>query len=215
MSATVTWLTLQRGGREGGGGSATRRAASHTDRDSVPDLRWPIKVKPDSSCCCKLQRPKFPQGKTWDRGGSYQHKALLGKTGAHPLSAPHSSSHRIKFLSPVVYLQCVLRAAQTCHNEDGAVALARRAASAPAPESFAFLISAVTAEPALIETPSYLLCLFCADLGFSWKTGDYACVSVSREALIGGVPDKWRCRLAPHSATANQTGLPSQRVASG
>lgn len=66
------------------------------------------------------------------------------------------------------------------------MAFARGAGSAPAVESFAFLISPVTAESGLIETPSYLIVCFATNVGFSWKTGDHACVSASREPLIGG-----------------------------
>lgn len=136
--------------------------------------------------------------------------------GASALCSAFFTSNRIPLaacagaLSP----RCVFRAAQTCHDEDSAMATARRAASAPAVESFASLIW--PPRPSLALSGRRLISLFVLhQRGLLLENRPLRTCERIKGASNWGMLDKWRCQLAPHSAAANRTWLPSQRVAAG
>lgn len=121
--------------------------------------------------CCKLQRREFTPGKTWDMGRSYQHEALLEKHARirslrRILHIKSNSSGGLRwcFISSVF-----LEPHKHVTMRTSVMAFARGAKSPPVVESFAFLILPVTAESALIETPSYLIVCFAPTSAFPGK----------------------------------------------
>lgn len=105
---------------------------------------------------------------------SYQQKAPPSKNmRASVLCFAFFTSNQIPFalgscpLSP----ECAFRAAQTCHNEDTVRSFTQESNQ---PLGRIICIS----ESGLIESLSYLFVCFFTNVGFSWKTGHYACVSL-------------------------------------
>lgn len=101
--------------------------------------------------------------------------------------------------------ECAFGATQTCQHEDTVRSFTQSRTSILA-TSFTFLLAPLTA----YQKYALSLCLFFANVGLSWKTGHYACVSLDHASASvrpdeGGLkltePDKWpRVPGGPHTA---------------
>lgn len=126
----------------------------------------------------KLQKCKFTQGKTWD-GCALISISPPSKTCVHPFSALHSS-HQIKFLlrsALVLYLQNVLLEQHKHVTMRTLWGVSHRVK--PASWSNYLHFCSCLSRLSLGLSRVCLISLFVFHhVGFSWKTGHYACVSL-------------------------------------